>query len=382
MYLLKERRMKSAIASFLAGTLIATSPGLFSYQAFARVTSGASAAGRTAPSGLGNVKVLTLAPGLSGSSLRSVESLGFNSNLPVLETIVLPQSVSPQTAAGMRAIKTAPSVSPRINSTPLLRTAVAATPDNARKGMSDLVAGIVTRFAPALPGAAEKTTASSPQAAMTLRREFDGSKLRKGSIPDAAPVTGRFSQTRRLLAPSVSVNAADTQQIPQPHKHGITAADKAKKTSPLQWALAGASAVTIIGVTVFSNVSLVPIVAISGALLLSILAHESAHILGLRIWGDPTPKDVGRDHINPLMHIDPIGTILVPAASLMISQALIGFPLLFGWAKPVPVDFNNLAEPKAKNAAKVAALGPLMNLALAGLAFAAAVALWAAAHGE
>ena len=97
----------------------------------------------------------------------------------------------------------------------------------------------------------------------------------------------------------------------------------------------------------------------------AITLHEAAHGYVARHFGDRTAWEQGRVSINPLRHIDPVGTILVPALILLASHA----SLLFGWAKPVPVNFGNLRRPK-QDMLLVAAAGPAANLAMAlGWAF-------------
>lgn len=91
----------------------------------------------------------------------------------------------------------------------------------------------------------------------------------------------------------------------------------------------------------------------------AITLHEAAHGYVARHFGDPTAWQLGRITLNPLKHIDPVGTILIPAL-LFLSKA--GF--LFGWAKPVPVDFRRLRRPK-QDMLWVAAAGPGANLAMA-----------------
>ena len=91
--------------------------------------------------------------------------------------------------------------------------------------------------------------------------------------------------------------------------------------------------------------------------LLAITLHEAAHGYAARHFGDTTAYRAGRITLNPLRHIDPIGTILVPLLMLAFSNGA----LLFGWAKPVPVNFSRLRNPKA-DMLWVAAAGPLANL--------------------
>jgi Zn-dependent protease len=92
--------------------------------------------------------------------------------------------------------------------------------------------------------------------------------------------------------------------------------------------------------------------------LFAITVHETAHgWMALRL-GDPTAQMLGRLSLNPIRHIDPLGTILVPGIMLMLG----GF--LFGWAKPVPITWENLRRPK-QDMAWVAAAGPLANLLMA-----------------
>jgi Zn-dependent protease len=88
---------------------------------------------------------------------------------------------------------------------------------------------------------------------------------------------------------------------------------------------------------------------------LAITLHEAAHGYVARMFGDHTAWMLGRVTLNPLKHIDPLGTVLIPAALL-----LMGAPFVFGWAKPVPVNFGNLRNPKA-DMFWVAAAGPGSN---------------------
>lgn len=93
----------------------------------------------------------------------------------------------------------------------------------------------------------------------------------------------------------------------------------------------------------------------------AITLHEAAHGYVARMFGDPTATLAGRVTLNPLRHIDPIGTIAVPVGILIASTFLGGSPMLFGWAKPVPVDFGRLRQPK-KDMLWVALAGPASNL--------------------
>jgi len=98
--------------------------------------------------------------------------------------------------------------------------------------------------------------------------------------------------------------------------------------------------------------------------LLAITLHEAAHGYVARMFGDSTAYMLGRVTLNPLKHIDPVGTILVPLAILLISSAAKAQGFLFGWAKPVPVNFANLRHPK-RDMIWVAAAGPGINLLMA-----------------
>lgn len=95
-------------------------------------------------------------------------------------------------------------------------------------------------------------------------------------------------------------------------------------------------------------------------IVLAITLHEAAHGYAAKHFGDPTAYLEGRITANPLKHIDPIGTIVVPLAILLLSTG----GILFGWAKPVPVNFGNLRRPK-RDMLWVAAAGPGANLVMA-----------------
>lgn len=93
-------------------------------------------------------------------------------------------------------------------------------------------------------------------------------------------------------------------------------------------------------------------------LLFAITLHEVAHGWVAKQLGDPTAQMMGRLTVNPLRHIDPLGTVILPALMLIFA----GF--FFGWAKPVPVNFRNLRHPR-RDMVFVAAAGPGANLLMA-----------------
>jgi Zn-dependent protease len=94
-------------------------------------------------------------------------------------------------------------------------------------------------------------------------------------------------------------------------------------------------------------------------LVLAITLHEVAHGWVARWLGDPTAAQLGRLTLNPIKHIDPIGTVVLPLVMVLLNTGFI-----FGWAKPVPVDWRNFKQPR-RDMAVVAAAGPLANFAMA-----------------
>lgn len=110
---------------------------------------------------------------------------------------------------------------------------------------------------------------------------------------------------------------------------------------------------------------LVEVSAAVAAAVLAITLHEAAHGYAARALGDDTAARLGRVSLNPIRHVDPVGTILVPGA-LLVSQllALGQVQAMFGWAKPVPVDIFRLRNPRW-GMVLVAAAGPAINFALA-----------------
>ena len=105
-------------------------------------------------------------------------------------------------------------------------------------------------------------------------------------------------------------------------------------------------------------VRLIALYAIPG--IFAITLHEAAHGYAARYFGDFTAYHAGRITLNPLRHIDPMGTIVIPILILVVSQG----KFAFGWAKPVPVDFGRLHNPK-RDMLWVAAAGPGANLLMA-----------------
>jgi len=96
--------------------------------------------------------------------------------------------------------------------------------------------------------------------------------------------------------------------------------------------------------------------------IVAITFHEAAHGFVAHLLGDDTAWRLGRVSFNPVKHIDPFGTILLPGMLLLFHA-----PFLFGYAKPVPVNFRALRSPR-RDMVLVAAAGPVMNIALAVVA--------------
>ena len=93
-------------------------------------------------------------------------------------------------------------------------------------------------------------------------------------------------------------------------------------------------------------------------LLLSLTIHEAAHAVTANWYGDPTARRLGRISLNPAVHVDPVGTVILPLLGILAG----GF--VFGWAKPVPVNPANLRRPR-QDFLVIAAAGPASNIVLA-----------------
>lgn len=104
------------------------------------------------------------------------------------------------------------------------------------------------------------------------------------------------------------------------------------------------------------TVQLIAVAAIP--ILLAVTLHEVAHGLVARALGDRTAEMMGRLSLNPLKHVDPVGTVVVPALFLLTTQ------MLFGWAKPVPIGVRNFQNPR-RDMVLVAAAGPVSNVLMA-----------------
>ena len=105
----------------------------------------------------------------------------------------------------------------------------------------------------------------------------------------------------------------------------------------------------------YANIGIV-IATYAIPVIFAITLHEAAHGYVARHFGDTTAYMQGRVTLNPVKHIDPLGTVLLPILTVLFT------PFMFGWAKPVPVNFSNLRNPK-RDMLWVAAAGPFSNIA-------------------
>ena len=138
------------------------------------------------------------------------------------------------------------------------------------------------------------------------------------------------------------------------------------------WALVITAIVVAIGIEAYRRHVVTSFEALYFAVLIpSIILHEVSHGFVAYLCGDDTAKNAGRLSLNPLRHIDPVGTVLVP---LLL---IVTFGTAFGWARPVPISVNRLRHPR-NQAVLVGLAGPAVNIILAALG---GLALYLATHG-
>jgi Zn-dependent protease len=112
------------------------------------------------------------------------------------------------------------------------------------------------------------------------------------------------------------------------------------------------------------DLSLATIVLWAVPVVFAITLHEAAHGYVAKVFGDQTAWMLGRVTANPIKHIDPVGTILVPGMLVAVAAMTHTPAFVFGWAKPVPVNFGNLRHPK-RDMFWVAGAGPMANFLMA-----------------
>jgi ATP-dependent Clp protease ATP-binding subunit ClpC len=214
------------------------------------------------------------------------------------------------------------------------------------------------------------------------RRLFDGENSRgesREATPESNLLWGRSGSGSGLHVahPFRAISAiVENHAVPTPQAAREVGA---LRVTPL-WAKVVAPLSVLAAAAVAVQVGAVGALTLGAGLVFSVLAHEVAHLAVLKALGDHTAEHAGSHSLNPLNHIDAIKTVIWPSLSLAVSSLFFGAPVLIGAAKPVDADFNQLRGPlggprSARNAFWVAAAGPLMNLALAGLFFGAAALL-------
>jgi Zn-dependent protease len=130
-----------------------------------------------------------------------------------------------------------------------------------------------------------------------------------------------------------------------------------QRTKATLWVVAGA--VLLIALVAHHNITK-PEIIIFCVVVPSIILHEVSHGFVANAFGDDTAKRAGRLSLNPIVHVDPVGTLIVPALLVLSSYGV------FGWAKPVPVNVGRLRSPR-KQGVLVSLVGPFVNLVLAAV---------------
>ena len=398
------RTMKSGIAVAVSISLFLTSAGWPASQAFAQVIGAASAgeAGvsvRVAPAAIGSnaspVPALSLGaaalnPGLTGAPSAFV---------PSPSAVVAPAAQSAAASAAASALRASPAASVPA------RAESAAVPAAGAPEAASAPAGISgPRWVESDGGTAKPGVEAGPRwvapvpgglagwigrqvsrwtkaDAAVSGREFDGVGAHDALRSPSAEVAGSESAHASALAAPADETARiiNDSSIPTPEAARLVGEIRHEHGTPL-WAKIVAPLSVIAAGVVAVHFGAVGVLTLAAGLVLSVLAHEVAHLAVLKALGDHTAEHAGTHSLNPFHHIDAVKTVILPALTLAISSAILPFPVLIGSGKPVDADFNNLRGPlggprSARNAFWVAAAGPLTNFALAGLAFAAAAFL-------
>ncbi|UPT75648.1 MAG: site-2 protease family protein [Elusimicrobiota bacterium] len=390
--LLKTKNLKSAVAALMSASLLVTSTvtpvAAQSFRAGASAEAGAGVRPVAAPAVLGGVPSLpaaslggaSLVPTLSAAAAPSALSLP----KPVAAAAKGDEKPAAPESAGKPAQPAAPAAPAQGDAGPRwvgpeptkpapseggprwVKPAQKSASDSGPRWVGPAPKGIRAALAKYLPFL-------SRDGAQT----FDGAASGRGDVAAAATAKAAHAHSHAGLKPSSrAAEIIENHSIPTPEAARRVGA---LRSTPL-WAKVVAPLAVVGAVAVAIQFGAVPVLTLAAGLVVSVLAHEVAHIAVLHRLGDKTAEHAHSHSLNPLAHIDAVKTIIVPAISLAVSSALLPFPLLLGAGKPVDADFNNLRSPfggprSARNAVWVAAAGPLTNLAIAGLAFGAAALL-------
>ncbi len=382
------KTLKSAVAVIVSGSMLVSSSVLpvaaQTFRAGQAAEAGSAARASFTPAGVNGVSGLPAQLQLGSASL--MPSL---SPAPAPTALALPRpaaskpdQVAEKPAAPVETAKQAPA--PKTEQGPRwVEPAKPATPApgprwvDGKKQAAETGPRWVEPKKSALRSALAKYL---PFLARSGDETFDGAVAREAAAP-VAPARGEAHvHASGLSRPSaLSSEIINDYSIPTPEAARRVGALREKRGTPL-WAKIVAPLAVAAAVAVAIVYGAVPVLTLGAGLVVSVLAHEVAHIAVLHRLGDKTAEHAHSHSLNPFVHIDAVKTVIVPALSLALSSALLPFPLLIGAGKPVDADFNNLTSPfggprSARNAFWVAAAGPATNLLIAGLAFGAAALL-------
>ena len=367
------RTAKSGIAVAVSLALFFTSAGWPASQAFAQALGAARA-------GEGGVRAIAL-PVSSISNGSSISALP-------LSAAALPLSLPAAPSAFVPAENVAPAAASAPENVRIDAPAAAATPEPTPPppgprwvGGKPPAAQAGPRWVAPVKGGVKwlglQLSRFAGRGAALSGQEFDGAAPRPALGADAPAVSGGPSARASALAKPQDEAAriiADAS-IPTPEAARLVGAIRHEHGTPLWAKIVAPLSVVAAGIVAF-HFGAVGVLTLGAGLVVSVLAHEVAHLAVLKALGDHTAEQAGSHSLNPFHHIDAVKTVILPSISLALSTAILGFPILIGSGKAVDADFNNLRGPlggprSARNAFWVAAAGPMTNFALAGLAFAA-----------
>ncbi len=379
-----SRRMKSLIAAAVSAALVVTSGAAPASRAYAQAVSAAPAAGVGAGAGMAAVSLpaaSAIAPlGALGALPQAAPSLAAPASAPALSAAssALSAAAAPSSPAASAApaeaaaapAQNAPSAEESASASPAASDGPrwVGSPSRGEAPAATAVGWISRQFS--------RWTGASAALAGS-RRLFDGEDARARTLETVAASSSRATAASGLASASDPVERViEDHSIPTPEAARRVAEIRRERGTPL-WVKVAAPLSVAAAALVAVQYGAVPVLTLAAGLVVSVLAHEVAHLAVLKALGDHTAEHAHGASLNPFHHVDPVKTVILPALSLAVSSALLPFPVLLGSGKAVDADFNNLRGPlggprSARNAFWVAAAGPLTNFALAALAFGAA----------